>query len=127
MIIGFICSIFMFPTSGTFESAHSKWGLVTLIGVICSAGFGVWMRVLLPWLDEIYVSPAVWKLSHSLLGIVSYFLAFVTICLGISGSDSLGNSGFAIFLIILLTMTTTYVLIKPIALVIQKINDLNVV
>jgi Eukaryotic cytochrome b561 len=126
MIIGFICSLSFKPQASGFSSSHSQLGLVTVIGMFLAGTLGAWMRLWIPWLDEFDIRPVVWRLWHSILGIVGYFLAYLAVCSGILSTykDYRMESGVSAFLIILLTLSTTYVLIKPIALVVKKVYGL---
>jgi cytochrome b561 len=97
-----------------FQSVHGVFGLITICLTLLS--IGLFTQYKLPF-DRISIRSFTKKLTHTLLGISTYILAVITIEIGIYNQIDVTVFVHGTLIVINL-MTTIYVLLKPLALVV---------
>jgi hypothetical protein len=104
-----------------FQSAHSIIGLITISLTLISIGSGVSVMYKLPF-NCLNIRPITKKITHSVLGIITYILAIVAVGFGIHKTiDVVYLQGSFIASIVI---TTIYILVKPVALVISRLRNM---
>jgi cytochrome b-561 domain containing protein 2 len=107
-------------TEPHFQSVHAVFGLITISLTLLSIGLGVFTQYKLPF-GLISIRPVTKKLAHTLFGISAYILAVITIEIGIYNVIDDNTVFVHGTLIVILLMTTIYVLLKPLALVVSRL------
>lgn len=64
-----------------YQSTHALFGLITYLLTLCATFGGVFARYSFKLRD--YVKPVAVKITHGFLGLLVYYMAVITICLGV--------------------------------------------
>ena len=105
-----------------FQSTHSIFGLITFIFTLLTVFGGVWTKYSFQLRN--IVKPTLIKVFHSLLGIVVYVLAIITIILGFNQMWFESSDDYMRPIItILLIITTIYVLVKSFIMALSRAKD----
>ncbi|CRL06392.1 CLUMA_CG018902, isoform A [Clunio marinus] len=106
-----------------YQTTHSLFGLTTYLLTILSSLGGILTKFSFQ-LKKI-VKPTVSKIIHSFAGLLTYFLAMITISLGINQSWTNANDTWTKPIIyVLLAFTTLYVTIKSFILFSSRVANL---
>lgn len=105
-----------------YQTTHSLFGLTTyLLTVIGSLG-GIFTKI--SFKLKHLVKPILIKIVHSFAGLLTYILAFITICLGINQSWNNSYDDWTKPIIyVLLAFTTLYVTIKSFILFSSRVAN----
>uniref|UniRef100_A0A336MAZ1 ascorbate ferrireductase (transmembrane) n=1 Tax=Culicoides sonorensis TaxID=179676 RepID=A0A336MAZ1_CULSO len=104
-----------------FQTTHAIFGLFTYlltIGVSCG---GVWTKY--SFQLRTYMKPVIAKISHSLMGVVTFCMAAITISLGIYSKwfSVVSTKEMQFICVSVLALSTLYVIFKPMQLCFKRI------
>jgi cytochrome b561 len=105
-----------------FQTTHSVFGVITVLLTISTAFGGVFTKYSLSLRN--IIKPAVTKIFHSMLGILVYVLAIITIILGFSQMWTQDHDAYVKpIVIVLLVLAGFYVILKSLILLSSRIKD----
>jgi cytochrome b-561 domain containing protein 2 len=108
-----------------FQSIHGILGLATVCCTLLSIILGVFTRFSFPLRN--CVRPICTKISHSLLGVVTYVLAMTTIGFAVYSEFFIGLTHdihyLRIIVVCVIGVTGIYVLVKPVALLYARLEE----